>query len=322
MKTFKIGVIGSVSSTEKIIQKLIEYHMKPACILGYETKDVKLISGYRNFKNIAQLNNIPYKAFKKINDNENKDFLKKYDLDIIFAVGFSQLLDKEILETPKLGTIGFHPTKLPEGRGRAALAWLILENKNGAASFFLMKEGMDDGPIFIQKEFEVNDKDDAQTIEHKTLIAIEMALDEWLPELQKGIWNPIPQAEYNATYYGKRNPEDGIIDWHKSASEINALIRASTTPNPKAYSFLKKDKIEISNSKVEKDIPIRGVVGRILAIRNNEYLVQCGQGLIWIMNIDNKDSNTLPKIGDKLGFYSEFEIYKIYKLLNNHNINE
>lgn len=322
MKTFKIGVIGSVSSTEKIIQKLIEYHMKPSCILGYETKDVKLISGYRNFKNIAEQNEIPYKAFKKINDNENKDFLKKYDLDIIFAVGFSQLLDNEILEIPKLGTIGFHPTKLPEGRGRAALAWLILENKNGAASFFLMKEGMDDGPIFKQKEFHVNDKDDAQTIENKTLTAIEMALDEWLPELQKGIWNPIPQAEYNATYYGKRNPEDGIIDWHKSASEINALIRASTTPNPKAFSFFKKDKIEISNSKVEKDIPIKGVVGRILAIRNNEYLVQCGQGLIWIMNINNKDSNTLPKIGDKLGFYSEFEIYKIYKLLNNHNINE
>ena len=86
---------------------------------------------------------------------------------------------------PKLGCIGFHPTLLPKGRGRAPLAWLILKEKKGAASFFLMDKKADSGPVFVQEPFEIEDNDDASRVEKKIEIAIEKALDKWLPELKK-----------------------------------------------------------------------------------------------------------------------------------------
>ncbi len=77
----------------------------------------------------------------------------------------------------------------------------------------------------------------------KYLKAIEKALDAVLPDLKKGIFITTPQDESKATYLGKRNPEDGIIDWKQSAKSIHQLIRATTKPLPGAYTYLGTKKV-------------------------------------------------------------------------------
>ena len=83
---------------------------------------------------------------------------------------------------PRLGSVGFHPTFLPAGRGRAPLAWLTLDTGPGAASFFLIDDGIDSGPIFVQEPFEVTPQDYAGDVGTKLLDATTRALDRWLPE--------------------------------------------------------------------------------------------------------------------------------------------
>lgn len=310
----RIIVIGAVNSTLQTINQLIKHQFNIVGILGHEPINSSNISGWVDLKKISDENELPYKSFRKINEAENIIWAKSKKPDIIFAVGFSQLLSNEWLEMPRLGCIGFHPTKLPRGRGRAPLAWTVLEEKEGAATFFLMGEGADDGPIFVQEVFQIEDNDDAHSVNEKINLAIVKSLDIWLPKLKNGIWDPIPQDETKASWYGKRNKEDGHINWNYSAYSIDRLIKASTKPHPGAYTYFDDKKIIIWESVIEKDIKIHGVNGRILIIDTRGILVQCGDGLIWLKKIE-AEKDILLRVGDKLGYNIEDEINRLRKII-------
>lgn len=313
----KVALAGSVTSSFVTLEKLIEHKFEIVVVFGYEPEKTKLISGYRSMKSLCEENNILYVPFLKINEEENEKLLQQLEPDVFFVVGLSQLVSAKILSIPKLGCIGFHPTLLPQGRGRAPIAWLLLKEKQGAANFFLMGEGADDGPIFVQEPFAVSDEDDAGIIEHKILKSIGAALDNWLPSLKKGDWNPVPQDDLAATYYGVRTPEDGWINWDLPAFNIDRLIKASAPPHPGAYTFYKEKKLTITNSRIENGIPIRGVIGRVLAVSQaREYLIQCGTGLVWINALDTERNEVPLRVGQKLGYYTELEIYLLKKEIN------
>lgn len=310
----KVGVIGAVGSTAFTIKSLQEHGFNIVGVLGHEPVNKERVSGLCDLRSLADSHQIPFQSFIKINDTKHLCWMREKNPDIIFAVGFSQILSEEWLNMPKLGCVGFHPTLLPRGRGRAPLAWIVLEERRGAASFFLMRKGADDGPIFVQVPFELEEDDDASSTGNRINSAIKEALNLWLPELKRGIWNPIPQDESKATWYGKRNPEDGLINWHCKASSIDRLIKASAKPHPGAYTYFKDFKITIGASNLEKDISIKGVVGRILLqLDQKGYLVQCGEGLIWVRDLKLTDEMKGLKVGDRLGYRLEDEIYEIWK---------
>lgn len=311
----RILVIGAVNTTKHTIHQLKKHGFNIVGVMGHEPMVVERVSGWSDLKTLSKDIEIDYKGFKKINDKENILWAKEKAPDIIFAVGFSQLMSDEWLQMPTLGCIGFHPTFLPKGRGRAPLAWIILDKTVGSATFFLMGKGADDGPIFVQETFQVEEKDTASTVEKKIELAIIKGLDRWLPELKRGIWNPIPQDEAEASWYGKRAPEDGHINWNNSAYIIDRLIKASTKPHPGAYTYCNDTKIVVWESELETNIPIKGVVGRVLLVDPDRgWLIQCGDGLIWIKQL-GKDASINLQVGDKLGFNIEDEIFKIKTIL-------
>ncbi|TDS65012.1 methionyl-tRNA formyltransferase [Myroides indicus] len=311
----KILVIGAVNTTKHILNQLVKHGFNIVGVLGHEPAMIERVSGWTDLKTQAENLSIAYKGFVRINEIENIIWAKEKAPDIIFAVGFSQLISEEWLQMPSLGCIGFHPTYLPKGRGRAPLAWITLEQSIGSATFFLMGKGADDGPVFVQETFLVEKEDDATSVEQKIEKAIIKSLDKWLPELKKGVWEPIIQDEEEASWYGKRSLEDGNINWNNSANYIDRLIKASTHPHPGAYTYFKDAKVIIWKSEVETKIPIKGVVGRILLTDDKRgLLVQCGTGLVWLKNIE-KTENLKINVGDKLGYNIEDEIFKIKSIL-------
>ncbi len=320
----KIMVIGAVKSTAQIINSLRKHQLNVVGILGHEPLDTNQISGWYDLKKLAAELNIEYQGFKKINNTEHLKWADKIKPDIIFAVGFSQLMGDDWFKVAQLGIIGFHPTFLPAGRGRAPLAWLILNEKEGAATFFLMGKGADDGAIFVQQKFTVEENDDASTVENKIILSIKKALDNWLPKLKNGTWDPTPQDELKASWYGKRSSEDGLINWNDSAIKIDRLIKASTRPHPGAFTFVQNEKIIIWQSRIESKLKIQGVIGKILLINEiNELLIQTGSGLIWVSDIKPTENiNIQFRIGQKLGYYSEIEIFKIWKEIERLKNNE
>ncbi len=307
----RVILIGSVNSSRKTLEKLIEHQLHVVAVLGLQPDAAENVSGYYDLKELSESNQIPFQYFSKVNDEVHVDFVKSKAPDLVFVVGLSQMIRESLLSVPKYGLVGYHPTRLPEGRGRGAIAWIILGKVQGAASFFKMDEGMDSGSIWSQVNYDVQENDDATTVVQQILKAIEKALDAVLPDLKKGIFITRPQDESKATYLGKRNPEDGLIDWKQSASNIHQLVRATAKPLPGAYTYLGTKKIIVWKSSISEVTNHLGVIGRIVIA--DEVLgvhVQTGAGLLKLEQIEGIEIEAL-KVGNTLGFNFEKEFFKL-----------
>ncbi len=305
----RIGLIGGVKSSAITLEKLCEHKLDIVEVFGYQPKSIETVSGYYDLEILCSENSINFTPFVKINDHTQK--IQSLDLDFLLVVGISQLVSTAIIDAPKIAAIGFHPTKLPEGRGRAPLAWLVHEAKDGAATFFMLEDIADAGAIIAQRDFEVSVDDTAKSVEAKVYTAMASALDTLLPQLASGELNIMEQDDSLATEFGIRKPEDGLIDWSNSAYEIDRLIKAASTPHPGAFTYLESKQIAVLTSRIEKKLKIKGVQGRILKTNKHEALVQTSEGIIWISTVP-EDMATL-KVGRLLGYKVDLEIFALKK---------
>lgn len=303
----KIVVIGGVASTEVLIKKLRQYHFDDVLVCSYQPQNVENVSGWVDLKQTAREGG--YEAFGFIKVNECKQPIVAFKPDIIFAVGLSQIVSPDILCLAEMA-VGFHPTQLPKGRGRAPIAWLLLEKTDGAATFFVMREGVDDGPILVQEPFRVSVNDNAASVMSKLLQAENVALDRWLPSLMNGDVRSVEQNHDEATWYGKRAPEDGVIDWYQPCDDVLSLIRASTYPHPGAFTFSNTVKVKILVADKCR-MPIKGVIGRILDVsENHQFVVQCRDGVVKVRDW-SADAAWEPKVGIQLGLSSQVELFEL-----------
>jgi len=311
----RIVVAGATVSTYETLDALIRHSADVVGVLQLRNGSSHTVTGFAKLDELAALHGIPCATFRNINDAEIVEQVRQWQPDLIFVVGLSQLVRAEMMAIPARGCVGFHPTFLPGGRGRAPLAWLTLDAQPGAATFFLIDEGVDSGPIFVQETFEVTPEDYAADVERKLIEATGRALDRWLPELLSGVWNPRPQEEILATYNGRRSLDDGLLDWHQSSDEIHSLIRAASTPHPGAYTWYQGRKLIVWRAEFEKHLPWRGAVGRVLHVEPERgALVQVCDGLLWLTQVQFSDeaeprsAETVLKVGIKLGFVVQDEV--------------
>ena len=312
IKKMRVALIGGVNSSFLCLKKIKEHNLDIVKVYGYKPKNVENVSFYKDLKPFCLKEKIKFQHFNKINDYA--DEIKDLNLDILFVVGVSQLVDIAIINSAKIGSIGFHPTQLPRGRGRAPVAWLVDELQDGAASFFVLEEEADAGAILQQENFNVNKDDTAKEVEKSFLNAMEIALDKLLPRLIKGWWDPKIQNEKNKSEYGVRKPNDGLISWNQSAKSIERLVKAAAYPHPGAFTFCDSMMVKIKNAFIEEKIKIKGINGRVLKIKENKCLVQTGDGIIWL-EIDNFESYKI-RVGSLFGYKTDLEIYTIKEELN------
>jgi len=313
--SLKVGLIGAVRTSALTLEALVRHGFEVVGVLGHEPAQVERVSGWADLQALSAQLGLDYQGYQKIGDATHLDWMRSRRPDVIFAVGFSQLLGPEWLNMPPMGIVGFHPTALPEGRGRAPLAWIVHDRLPAAANFFLMGEGADDGPLFVQEVFQPGPDDDAGAVEQLLGEAIDRALDRWLPDLNNGIWNPVPQDEARASWLGKRGPEEGWLDWNRSAEALDRLIKASSRPHPGAYTWFKDRKLVVWKSEIETALRIKGAVGRVLLTHPERgWLLQCGAGLLWLRDLEST-APRLPQVGDKLGLNLEDEIIALKERL-------
>ena len=316
---FRIVVIGGTKSTLQIVKGLARNNANIVGVFSLDHFADANVSGFATpeIYSFCKDNGIEFRTFIRVNDPITISAIRDKKPDVLFAVGFSQLVGDEILAIPTQFTVGFHPTRLPTGRGRAPLAWLTFDITNGASTFFVMSKGMDDGPILIQEAFEVGPDDHAEDVECIIMDAIDRALDRWVPDLNKGELYPKPQNEAAASFTGIRRPEDGLIDWEEPYQITYSRIRAASYPHPGAYTYAYDRKVIIWRATTAKDMPWRGVPGRILMIcKNRGFLVQAGDGLLWLTKLVDAEHPHIPvnlSVGQRLGYAPQDEIFKLKK---------
>lgn len=296
----RIGLIGSVNSSKKLLEKLIEHGLHVVSVLGLDPQVSAQVSGFQDLKPVAEKAQLRFHYFEKIAEPWVADEIKQQEVDVLFVVGLSQLVRPDLMQAPKHFCIGYHPTLLPKGRGRAAVAWIVLGEVEPAVTLFKIDEGMDTGDIFFQQKVALPEQPYAQDVVDALLREFDRMLDVFLPQLKNGQVQANPQDHAQATYLEIRRPNDGYLDWEKPAEEIFRLIRAVAQPLPGAFTYFKTQKITIWRAQIDPTLPVKGVPGRILRVDGDSFWVQTGDYPLLITQYTSEEP-FVPKIGIKLG---------------------
>lgn len=279
--TIRAAVVGAVGSSAVAARHIAKSGIQLVGIAGHEPRNEE-----SHLRGLAEELKVDFFGFDRVNDESVVHQLQDWEIDFLFVVGLSQLVSSEIQSTARRGCIGYHPTALPKGRGRAPVAWITLGHVPAASTLFEIAEGADSGGILEQVPFQVTEEMDAADVVEECLRTLAQAMDQLLPKLENLEWSPVPQDDSLATYLGKRDPGDGLINWHQSASEVDALIRAAAPPHPGAYVYSKGQRLRVlSSGGVVEDPVVAGVVGKILRKTADHYEVQCGDGVVRIGEI-------------------------------------
>ncbi len=159
--------------------------------------------------------------------------------DFIFSFYYRHMLNPALLAAAPRGAYNMHGSLLPKYRGRVPINWAVLHGeRETGATLHRMVTKPDAGEIVAQQAVPILPDDTAHEVFGKVTVAAEMALDRVLPQLIAGTAPHVMPDLAAGSYFGGRKPEDGRIDWTKSAGEIHNLVRAVAPPYPGAFSDL------------------------------------------------------------------------------------
>ena len=194
--------------------------------------------------------------------------------DLIFSFYYRRMLPPEWLAAARRGAFNMHGSLLPKYRGRAPVNWAVLmgEAETGATLHEMVAKP-DAGRIVDRERVPIGDDETAVEVFRKVTAAAETVLRRSLPRLVAGDTVLKEQDLARGSYFGARQPEDGRIDWSKSAREIHNLVRAVAPPYPGAFT----DDLKILKTKIE---PLMRAPGRVLGPyrQDGQWYAACGDG--------------------------------------------
>lgn len=292
----KIVFIGTVEFSQKALQKIIEIDAE---VVGVCTKEKSSYnSDFADLTSLCKENDIPFRYVENINSKENIEWISSLKPDIIFCFGWSSLIKKELLTLAPMGVVGYHPAKLPQNRGRHPLIWALALGLNKSAStFFFMDEGADSGDILSQKDFEILDTDNAQTLYEKVINVALLQIEIFVPQLENNSYQRVKQNHAQANVWRKRGKADGRIDFRMSGKAIYNLVRALTKPYIGAHIEVEGKDIIVWKVRILENNQNNIESGKVLESNLDKIVVKTYDGAVEILE---HEFEKLPKVGEYL----------------------
>ena len=206
--------------------------------------------------------------------------------DFLFSFYYRSMLKAPLLTLARQGALNMHGSLLPQYRGRVPVNWAIIrgETETGATLHY-MTERPDDGDIVAQTAVPILPDDTAKEVLDKVTVAAELTLDGVLPALVAGAAPRRPQDLGRGGYFGGRKPEDGVVDWSKSAVEIHNLVRAVAPPYPGARTSLRGRPARILRTRV-LDAMAPPATTPSLTVEGNRIVAHCAGGTLLILALE------------------------------------
>jgi len=223
--------------------------------------------------------------------NELVENIQALNPDLIVVIAYGKILPKQVLDIPRLGCVNAHASLLPKYRGAAPMQGALLngEKETGVTIMFI-NEKMDAGDILLQEKISVSSSDNMETLHDKLSKLSAKLLVEAIVQIEQGTYSRLHQNHTEATYAPMLKKADGLIDWTKSAEEINNMTRAMN-PWPGVYMFInisgKKRRLRIFKTEVcDKSAYDKDKTGVLLdVLKNKGGLVGTGKGQLLIREV-------------------------------------
>jgi len=184
---------------------------------------------------------------------------------VIYSFYYRHLIPEQVLELAPLGAFNMHGSLLPAYRGRAPVNWMLVNGEREAGvTLHHMVARADAGDIVGQRAVAIDDSDNALTLYRKLVpLGVEL-IDELHPLIVAGTAPRHKMDISKGSYFGRRKPEDGRIDWRWPARRIFNIVRAVTHPYPGAFCFVGGRKLLVWETKIGAETGKCGEPGRMI----------------------------------------------------------
>jgi methionyl-tRNA formyltransferase len=201
------------------------------------------------------------------------------DPDFLFSFYYRYLLKAPWLDVPRRGALNMHGSLLPQYRGRAPVHWAIIHGESATgASLHYMLEKPDAGALVDQQAIPILDNDTALDVSLKVADAAQQVLRRSLPALLAGTADARPLDLARGSYFGRRRPEDGRIDWRQGARAVHDLVRAVAPPFPGAFTDVNGCRLAVLETRMDEQ-PVRHAgIAPCLYAADDAWFADCVDG--------------------------------------------
>jgi len=214
---------------------------------------------------------------------EALELMKSFNADVCMMAYVLLFVPQEVRDAPTYGTFQFHPSLCPEHRGPSSINWPIAMGKTRTGlSVFWPDDGLDEGPMMLQKTCEIGPDETLGDVYFKKLFPMGVdAMIEGLDLVKAGVIIKHDQRLENGSYeswFGKASAE---IDWSKPATDVYNMIRAAN-PAPGAWTTIVGDELKIYDS---ARVDGTGITGEVVSVGGDGVTVQAEGGRILIKRV-------------------------------------
>ncbi|HYC57261.1 MAG TPA: methionyl-tRNA formyltransferase [Candidatus Binatia bacterium] len=206
------------------------------------------------------------------------------DLGVLAYV--TQIIPRAILDAPRLASICFHPSLLPAYRGGSAINWQLINGETvGGVTLFRPDDGIDEGPIYLQRRIEIGPDDSAGSYYYARVFDAGVAATlDCIELLLSGKAQPRVQDESLATYEPLCRDEHAVVDWSLPAQRLHDLIRGCD-PSPGAHCRHGELQVRLYGSRIASREATGAEAGTVLAIDETGLTVAAGQGSVLVQKM-------------------------------------
>lgn len=238
-------------------------------------------------KSAAQEKGVPLFQFQSLKGEDAKSALKKLDAELGIMAFVLQFAPQDFVNIPKRGTIQYHPSLLPKYRGPSSINWPIIkgETKTGL-SIFRPTDGLDEGPVILQKQTAIEPDDTLGTVYFDRLFPMGVkAMLEAADLVISSKHREVVQDESQASYEGWCRKAEARIHWASHVDFVYNLIRGCN-PAPGAWTTAAGTELQIFDARkhtVRTFGAVKGKIGEVVEVSDKSFQVTAQGGRIEVL---------------------------------------
>lgn len=230
-------------------------------------------------------------------EDELIEMVHEINPNVMLSCSFKYKIPSSLIQIKNLKIINIHGAILPHYRGANMLNWVIIKGCNESGiTLHYMDETLDTGDILASIKYPINANEDANIIKNRMFEYTIKLFDENWEEIINNRCRIIKQDHSKGYYFPARKPEDGLINWHSNAKDINNLIRALVKPFPGAFSFYEGIYFRFEKAEILIDNKVHFKPGKIIKSDKNYIIVTSIYNLLKVTEIYDENSHKIKNL--------------------------
>lgn len=293
----RVAIIGQQAFGKAVLEAFIARgHQVAAVFLDAEQRPSP---NPGPLKLAADERGLPVHVFANYGAPEALAVLKQLGVDLGIMAYVTQFVTQSFCRLPRFGMIQFHPSLLPRYRGPSAMNWAIIEGKRQTGlTIFRPVDGLDEGPILMQREVAIGPADTAGAVYFDHIFPLGVtAMVETAEAIIAGRARETAQDELLATYQGWVREAESRIDWAKPVDQLYDLIRGCN-PAPGAWTLWDGRRLQIFDARrstARSFGAVRGLkLGQVTAATAQSFTIFAQGGFIEVLRCRIADGKKIP----------------------------